>query len=62
MNGNKLIEMKPVGYVGIILFLGGLLVPNMLNIRDTVIQTFGVIVAIFGFYLFMYKGRIKHDI
>jgi len=57
MNENKWTKINPIGYVGVVLGLGGTLIPSLMNITNGLIQLVGTIVSIFGAYLILYKGR-----
>lgn len=50
------VEVRPTSIVGIILFLGGMMGPSLLNLHDAFITWAGMFIAILGFYL-MLKGR-----
>lgn len=49
------VVFSPIGYIGIILAVVGIL-PNLLNTRNSLIQLLGVIVFIVGLAL-VFKGR-----
>ena len=57
MNYKKWIELKPIGYFGVVLGLCGIIVPQLFGIDDSTILFIGAIVSIFGWYLAIYKGR-----
>jgi hypothetical protein len=60
MNCKKWIELKPIGYVGILLGLGGIVGPKLFGIDDSITLFLGAIVSIIGWYLALYKGRKEH--
>jgi hypothetical protein len=53
---NKWVEIKPIGYIGLVIFCIGMLGPNLFNIHDSRIKMCGVIVGIIGMYI-AFKGR-----
>jgi len=55
----KWVEIKPIGYIGLGMFLIGMLGPNLFNIHDALIKWAGVFIAIIGLYL-TFKGRKEH--
>lgn len=57
---NKWVSFKPIGYVGIVLFLVGLLGPRLFGIEDAILRWTGWFVSILGFYL-IFKGRQEHN-
>jgi hypothetical protein len=61
MSENKWVELKPISYIGILLGLGGILGPQLLNITDILVIFIGAIVSIFGWYLLL-KGRKEHGL
>ena len=52
----KRVVLKPIAYIGIVLTLSGILVPRLLNIRNSSIQLLALIVSVVGFALIL-KGR-----
>ena len=55
----KWVETKPIGYIGLVMGLIGMLGPNLFNIHDALIKWAGVLIAIIGMYL-AFKGRKEH--
>ena len=55
----KWVEMKPIGYIGLVMFLIGMLGPHLFNIHEALIKWAGVLIAIIGMYL-AFKGRKEH--
>ena len=55
----KWLQTKPIGYVGLVMFLLGMLGPNLFNIHDALIKWAGVLIAIIGMCL-AFKGRKEH--
>ncbi len=51
----KWVETKPIGYIGLVMGLIGMLGPNLFNIDDALIKWAGIFIAIIGMY-FMFKG------
>jgi len=60
MNYKRWIELKPIGYIGIVLGFGGIIGPVFFCINDSLIRFIGAIISIIGWYLALYKGRKEH--
>jgi hypothetical protein len=53
---NKWVEIKPIGYIGLILFLLGILGPDFFNIHGSLIRWLGILLGIIGMSI-AFKGR-----
>jgi uncharacterized membrane protein len=53
---NKWVEIKPIGYIGLVIFIIGMLGPKLFDIHDPRIKISGAIVGIIGMYI-AFKGR-----
>jgi putative Mn2+ efflux pump MntP len=55
----KWVEIKPIGYIGLVIALIGWFGPSLFNIHNALIKYASILIAIIGVYL-LFKGRKEH--
>ena len=58
---DKLVSMKPIGYLGLVLMLGGGLGPHLFDVDNTFLRLLGLLLFTIGAFL-MLKGRKEHGL
>jgi hypothetical protein len=53
---NKWVEIKPIGYIGLILFLFGIFGPDLFSVHSSLISWLGILLGIIGMYI-AFRGR-----